>query len=220
MSDEQNNDSTPPPSDSTPPQQQAASGRTYSEQEVTELLQKREGDTWAKARDAFRKDDSRQKNGKQTETKQSRDKGDTDPATSALRRIEQREALADFFAENQIPKDKRELAKQLIADANPDDPAAWVTSRLAPLLGSAPQPPTPDNNSSTKAADVNAPRTPDPGAPQSLPVWERPSDPFKWTAEDIARMQAQMGVRKANALIRQKAEAWARNITLELPRRR
>jgi hypothetical protein len=215
MSDEQNSEA--PAQEATPAQQEGSAAKTYSQADLEAAIQKAKGDAWAQARHELREDKNRQ-SGKRNEKASSKDKGDIDPGT-ALRRIEQRDALAEFFADHQVPKDKRDLAKQLIADADPDDPAAWVTSRLAPLLGSSPQSPTPDNQS-TKAPDVTAPRTPDPGAPQSLPVWERPSNPFKWTQEDVARMQAQMGVRKANALIRQKAEAYARNITLEVPRRR
>lgn len=92
--------------------------------------------------------------------------------------------------------------------------------RLA-AQGAAPQHATQPPQSPPGArhpADLLPPSN-DPGAPQALPVWERPSDPFKWTEEDIARIYAIKGEREGRKMIRQKAEAFARNLRLQLKTR-
>lgn len=45
--------------------------------------------------------------------------------------------------------------------------------------------------------------------------WERPSNPFTWSADDVARLEALKGPREAHRIIRQKAEEYARTMRIQ-----
>ena len=232
--DGQNGTATPAVTQEQPTDQP----RVYSQDEVEAIRKEAHDSAFAAARRTLKTDKPQpQQKAKQNESRSKDESVSTPDAIDVrIRRLDQREALNDFMAENpSVPKDKRALAKQLIEQADPSDPTAWVESYLAPLLATPKAEsangntqPVNNNAASTMAAAQAAtadqgrqssPPQSDAGAPQSLPVWERPSDPFKWTNEDIARLEASKGIREARKIIRRKAEEAAQRMTFKLPGR-
>lgn len=191
---------------------------TYTREQV-EAREKQARDTaWAEARRAFKADRS---NGKQPDKQEAPAKVDNGGGGDALTRaLRQRDALDDALAGRPITAEQRRFMRDQMKSADPDVPDDWAKAFVSMFIGGSPgTEPTPINKPASGEV-VLGPRNPpqsDGGAPQGLPVWERPSDPFKWSAEDVTRLVAQKGPRDAHRLIRRKAEEYARNIRLAVP---
>ena len=209
--------------------------RVYTQEEVEAIRKETHDSAFAAARRVLKTDKPQpQQKAKPNESRSKDESVSTPDIAAEIRSLRQENALNAFFADHAVPKDDRGHMKLLIEDADPSDPTAWVESRLRPLLktpkaesANGNTQPVNNNAASTMAAaqaataeqNSLAPPQSNAGAPQSLPVWERPSDPFKWTGEDIARLEAQKGVREARKIIRRKAEEAAARMTFKLPGR-
>jgi len=126
--------------------------------------------------------------------------------------------------------DQVAVLDQLYAVEKPDSPSEWLMAR-AKVFGTTQAQPAAAAANAAPATSAQSPApTPQPvptprpavaqsdaGAPQGLPVWDRPGSPFAWTDDDISRLEALKGKREAQRIIRRKAEEYARGIRLTLP---
>lgn len=225
MSDETTSETT---TTETPPSG-GDSPASYSQAQVEELIARAKGDAWAAARAEFRNKATDRSSGKRPDSNRN-DKGDTKADPDRLVRIlRQRDALDDVLAGRTVTADQRRMLRDLMEKADPDEPDAWAKSFVDSFIASGSPKPSNDNNANggakpptTETMTGAKPPQSDAGAPQALPVWERPSNPFEWTAEDLARLEAQKGKREAMRLIRRKAEEFARTMKIQVsgPQRR
>lgn len=229
MSDEQNssNDQQTDATNNQGDQQSTA----YTREQVEELIAKAKGDAWAAARAEFRNKGSDRSSGSKTksETARNNDKGDNKSADPdrLVRILRQRDALDDALAGRTVSAEQRRMLRDLIERTDPDEPDAWAKSFVESFLGGGAAKPDSSNTNSTNTggnkppasgdASVSAkPPQSDGGATQSLPPWDRPSNPFEWTAEDLARLEAIKGKREATRILRRKAEEYARTMRIQV----
>lgn len=178
--------------------------RVYSQAELDELLQKAKDRSYADARRAM----------KPKRPAEKRREGRSDDVAKGFA---QRDALDDALADVPVSAEKRSHMREQMRLADPDDPAEWAESFKRNFLTGPQQE---KETSQTKEVPVRKPGD-DPGPAQSLPPWDRPTDPFKWTDDEIDRLVAVKGQRGANRIIRQKAEAFARSMRIQMaPKRR
>lgn len=133
------------------------------------------------------------------------------------RREAQSDAVADAVLDYGLTKEQRNTLRDDLRRADPEDPDAWVKSRMSLYRGQAKADETKSNSQSKETAVAQKSPGEHPGPPQSPAPWERPSDPFKWTEEQVAQLTAQKGPREANRIIRRKAEEFARTMRIQLP---
>jgi hypothetical protein len=189
--------------------------RSYTQAEVDALMKQTKDSTFAEARRTLK--GSKRQDEAKPEKAAANDKGEDRES----RREAQHDAINDAVIDYGLSKEQRNTLRDLIRIANPADPDAWVKSTVdafRPRAESQTDKPT----AQTKELPV-AQRQPGdhPGPAQTSPPWERPTDPFKWSHEEVARMEAQLGRRQAHRLIRQKAEAFARTMRIQMtPQRR
>lgn len=230
-------DITPESTSAAEPQTAETNAEVFTREQIAELIQaevkKARDSAFAEARRMFKAEPA-PKQGTRNDRPEKTDKGETKSDADRLSRmLRQRDALDDVLAGKPVTAEQRRTLRALMEQTDPDDPAAWAESFLSTfLVGAAPKgeaspAPTPSANPNPvpKQPTQEAPVPPKPpqsdaGAPQALPVWERPSNPFEWTAEDIARLEAMKGKREAQRIIRRKAEEYARNIRLQVVGRR
>lgn len=216
MADEQNTTSTAPVVEVTQTEPAAEGERTYTQAEVDALKKQAHDSAFAEARRAL-KPKRTDEQPKQTKTNRD-ERGASD---DAARLLAQRDALDDVLAERQVSQAQRKQLRDLMQKVDPDEPAAWLESFVESFLGSPAAKQDSKQPATKESAVSQRPPHEHPGPPQTVPVWERPSDPFKWTEEDVARLQAIKGPREANRIIRQKAEQYARTMRIQLaPQRR
>ena len=113
---------------------------------------------------------------------------------------------------------------------SPENPSEWISEfrkEFGTTQATAPTSPQPTNNvpaQGQQPGDPSMTRFPpqsnDAGAPSMLPVWERPSDPFKWTEDQYSALVAKVGVREAQRIARKKAEEFAPSMRLQVTTRR
>lgn len=206
--------STAPVPEVSSTEQPVEAPRSYSQAEVDALLKQAKDREYAEARRVIkpkRQDEARPE--KQSGT----DKGEDREA----RREAQSDAIADAVVDYALTKEQRNKLRDRMRRDNPDDPAAWVKEELE-LFQPAKSPDPTKPNAQNKETPV-AHREPGdhPGPPQGAPPWERPSNPFLWTEAEVQRLTALKGAREANRIIRQKAEAFARTMRIQMaPQRR
>lgn len=190
--------------------------KTYSQAEVDALVQKTKDSTWADARrmnKPKRQEEVRQVKDKTSDTKG----GDQD---RYARQMAQRDALDDVLGDKPITASKRRQLRDLLTHVDPDEPHAWLESFAEEFLSGAPTE-KPTNNPSSETSVSQKKPGDVPGPSLGAPVWERPTDPFKWSEAQIAELVALKGARAANQIIRQKAEAFARTMRIQMaPQRR
>ncbi len=215
MPDDTDNNQNTPTAEVSQTEQADKGERSYTQAELDTLLKQAKDSSFAEARRTLKG------NKRQDETKPEKaaaaDKGDDREA----RREAQGDAINDAVIEYGLSKEQRNVLRDLIRNANPADPDAWVKSTVE-LFRPAKSPTESKPTAQPKELPV-AQRQPGdhPGPAQSAPPWERPSDPFKWTQEDVARLEALKGRREAHRIIRQKAEAFARTMKIQMaPQRR
>lgn len=186
-----------------------ASSESFTRSQLEAEIQRAKDAAWAEARRTFQRQSGKP------------DKGNTTPDKSVTpgndRAIKRRDALDDALGGLSVTPEQRRALRDLIDKVDPDEPDAWAKSTVGTFL-KAGEPSQPDK----QAPAPMSRNTGDAGAPQGIPVWERPSNPFEWTVDDLQRLEAQKGRREAQKIIRRKAEEFARNMTIRLhsPRER
>jgi hypothetical protein len=211
MADE-NPPSTAPTTEVTSTETTAEAERSYTQAEVDALVKQTKDSTFAEARRVIKP--KRQDEAKQQTTKN--EKG-AEP-DRVIRILAQRDALDEALDGKSVSSDQKRWLRQQMEAADPDEPAAWLQS--FPFMPG--KSPTDTPTAQTKETPV-AQRTPGdhPGVPQGAPPWETPSNPFEWGEAVIQRLVALKGQRAANSIIRQKAEAYARTMRIQMsPTRR
>jgi len=198
----------PPPGN---PTVESAPAETLTRAEHEAAVKAARDAAWADARRTF---DAKAKEAAKQAKEPKPDAPQTPPG-DPRRLLAQRDALDDALAGRSVTADQRRVLRDLIARVDPDNPAEWAAQTVSTFLGSG---------ATSQTTTPDAPRviqnSSDGGAPQGLPVWERPGDPFKWTSEDVKRLEALKGKREAHHILRRKAEEYARDLRLAVPSRR
>ena len=160
---------------------------------------------------------------RQEEVRQAKDKaGDVKGADPDLvtRRLTQNEALDDAIGDRAITGDRRRRLRELLRQADPDEPHTWLETYADILLADSTAEKV--TNSQTSESSVSQKKPGDvPGPSIGAPPWERPTNPFAWTESDVSQLVALKGAREAHRIIRQKAESFARTMRIQMaPQRR
>ena len=114
---------------------------------------------------------------------------------------------------------QRSAMEVLFRSQRPEDPRSWATSTVD-SLGFA------TANTSQPAPVADTPPTPtappvtDKGAPSPQRNLDRVLNPNEWSADDIARIQAEKGASEGNRYIRERVEQWYRGVRVRPPVRR
>jgi hypothetical protein len=184
-----------------------------------------------KARDSAFAEARRMFQGKSKDEAPPKQKDSNQPASTQPDQNRARERAFDrAVAKLELTDSQFSDLEVLFANASTDNVAEWVATKAQSLgltgqksATAATAAATPNPAQAHAAQTAPQPRTPpqsDQGAPQAIPVWERPSDPFQWTEEDYNRLVALKGRREAQKITRRKAEEYASGIRLQLTGRR
>lgn len=187
---------------------------TYTREDVDDLIQdavKQAKDAaFAEARRVFTKKDKQEP---QSKSKKTHDSAPT-PTVDHFAVIDAVDDAAERFG--LTSKQKRALRNRLV---NTDGDLGETIEEFAAIAGweeSGAESATDDTKTEGEPMKKNA-RPMDPGAPTTTPVWERPSNPFTWSAEDLARIRAQKANgREYQRFLRRKAEEHMRDRHLNL----
>ena len=116
-----------------------------------------------------------------------------------------RDAFDDAIAGKSLPRETVKRLRKSFMSERPEDAGAWVDEFLG-SFGVGKEPTTAQG----KDTDVKKPIVSDAGAAIGTPVWERPSNPFSWTEDDVQRIYAQKGQVAGRKFIRERAEQFLR----------